>query len=147
MKGDCVYLSERDVHFPELSLGQTLDFALSTRGTSASINAIATSGHQVASLFGLEEVVQTQVGNHTIRGLSGGEKRRTSMAEAYIGGARVQCWDNSTRGFVTLPPITFPSKLPPTSISLDFLSLLLLSTLYPKLSNMIAGVCTGPLTK
>jgi ABC-type multidrug transport system ATPase subunit len=33
-----------------------------------------------------------------IRGLSGGEKRRTSIAEAFVGGAQFQCWDNSTRG-------------------------------------------------
>lgn len=100
MKGDCVYLSELDVHFPELSLGQTLDFALSTRAPRAPEDEFATSGKQVASLFGLERAIDTKVGNHLIRGLSGGEKRRTSIAEAYLGRARVQCWDNSTRGFV-----------------------------------------------
>lgn len=33
-----------------------------------------------------------------IRGVSGGEKKRTSIAEAMVTKASVQCWDNSTKG-------------------------------------------------
>lgn len=102
--GERVYLAELDVHFPELTLSQTLDFAASTRrsahpnrdltlgGTAPSIGRI------MASLFDLNEALDTPVGNTVIRGISGGEKRRTSIAEAYVGGAQLQCWDNSTRG-------------------------------------------------
>lgn len=42
--------------------------------------------------------MQTKVGNEFIRGVSGGEKKRVSIAEAMITKASVQCWDNSTRG-------------------------------------------------
>ncbi|KAK8060980.1 hypothetical protein PG996_010910 [Apiospora saccharicola] len=38
------------------------------------------------------------MGNHQIRGVSGGETRRTSIAEALMSNAQFQCWDNSTRG-------------------------------------------------
>lgn len=91
--GERVYLAELDVHFPDLSLGQTLGFAASTRN-----NADPAASHSVASLFGLRDAFDTLIGDTLIRGISGGEKRRTSIAEAYIGGAQLQCWDNSTRG-------------------------------------------------
>lgn len=93
-KGKRVYLAEYDSHFPELSLGQTLNFAVSTQERKPQPNA----GRNVAALFRLESSSDTKIGNATIRGISGGEKRRTSIAEAFLSGAQVQCWDNSTRG-------------------------------------------------
>lgn len=97
-KGERVYVAELDVHFPELTLGQTLEFAVSMRQPGADPNM----GRKVSSLLGLTEAFNTQVGNALIRGISGGEKRRTSIAEALIGGAQFQCWDNSTRGLDSL---------------------------------------------
>lgn len=44
------------------------------------------------------QIVHTKVGNEFVRGVSGGEKKRVSIAEAMITKASVQCWDNSTRG-------------------------------------------------
>ncbi|KAI1455296.1 ABC drug exporter AbcA [Annulohypoxylon moriforme] len=97
-KGERVYVAELDVHFPELTLGQTLDFAVSMRQKHPDPNR----GREVSSLFGLNEAFDTQIGDALIRGISGGEKRRTSIAEAFIGGAQLQCWDNSTRGLDSL---------------------------------------------
>ena len=42
--------------------------------------------------------MNTKVGNEYVRGVSGGEKKRVSIAEAMITRASVQAWDNSTRG-------------------------------------------------
>lgn len=42
--------------------------------------------------------MNTKVGNEFVRGISGGEKKRVSIAEAMITKASTQCWDNSTRG-------------------------------------------------
>lgn len=42
--------------------------------------------------------MDTKVGNEVVRGVSGGEKKRVSIAEAMITKASIQCWDNSTRG-------------------------------------------------
>ncbi|OTA55242.1 hypothetical protein K449DRAFT_176834 [Hypoxylon sp. EC38] len=98
-KGECIYLAELDAHFPELSLGQTLTFAASTREIGANSNAASQATAQdVAILFSLSGAFDTKMGNALIRGVSGGETRRTSIAEALISGAQVQCWDNSTRG-------------------------------------------------
>lgn len=98
-KGESIYLAELDVHFAELTLGQTLSFAASTRQTSQASNSASKAiGRDAAGLFGLLNAVDTKMGSAMIRGVSGGEKRRTSIAEALISGAKFQCWDNSTRG-------------------------------------------------
>ncbi|KAK3392792.1 AtrD, ABC-transporter [Podospora didyma] len=107
-KGESIYLAELDVHFPELTLGQTLSFAASTREKGADRNAISSKvGRNVASLFSLDGAIDTKVGDAMIRGLSGGEKKRTSLAEAFISGAPFQCWDNSTRGLDSSTALAF----------------------------------------
>lgn len=45
---------------------------------------------------------QTLIGSEMIRGVSGGEKKRTSIAEAFMAAAPIQAWDNTTRGLDSL---------------------------------------------
>ncbi|KAI8960633.1 putative ABC multidrug transporter [Daldinia sp. FL1419] len=98
-KGGCVYVAELDAHFPELTLGETLTFAAGTRSIESAQGAKPVAvGQNAAALFNLSTAFDTKIGNAIIRGLSGGEKRRTSLAEAFISGAQFQFWDNSTRG-------------------------------------------------
>ncbi|TAQ91217.1 hypothetical protein B7494_g440 [Chlorociboria aeruginascens] len=98
-KGESIYLAELDKHFPELSLGQTLTFAASTRETGTNSRAASQAmSRDVAALFGLLDAFDSKMGNALIRGVSGGETRRTSIAEALISRSQLQCWDNSTRG-------------------------------------------------
>lgn len=98
-KGERIYLAELDIHFPELTLGQTLTFAALARefGENCKARSRAT-GHDASTFFGLLPAFDTRMGNAMIRGVSGGEKRRTSIAEALINNSQFQCWDNSTRG-------------------------------------------------
>lgn len=107
-KGDCVYLAELDVHFPDLTLGQTLTFAAATREMSSDRNSEACRiARNVSSRFNLDAAFDTNIGNTMIRGISGGEKRRTSIAEVFISGAQFQCWDNSTRGLDSSTALDF----------------------------------------
>ncbi|KAF2261903.1 putative ABC multidrug transporter [Lojkania enalia] len=100
-KNEAMYVAELDVHFPELTLGQTLGFA--ARASPFGHGSSATEdGKLVASMFNLEKALRTPVGNDMIKGLSGGEKKRTSIAEAFMGRSQLQCWDNSTRGLDNL---------------------------------------------
>ncbi|KAI1355906.1 P-loop containing nucleoside triphosphate hydrolase protein [Xylaria sp. FL0043] len=111
-KGESIYLAELDEHLPELTLGNTLTFAASTRepvwGKPVEAPKISAD---VSVLFGLQGAYDTFMGNALIRGVSGGEKRRTSIAEALIGGAPLQCWDNSTRGLDSSTALEFVSLL------------------------------------
>lgn len=46
-----------------------------------------------------------------ISGVSGGERKRVSIAEATLSGAPLQCWDNSTRGLDSANAIEFCKTL------------------------------------
>ncbi|GKU09890.1 unnamed protein product, partial [Fusarium langsethiae] len=48
--------------------------------------------------LGIGHTKDTIVGNEYVRGVSGGERKRVSVAEVMSTQAVVQCWDNSTRG-------------------------------------------------
>lgn len=61
--------------------------------------------------FGLLHVGDTKVGDEYIRGLSGGERKRTSIAEAVLAGAPLMCWDNSTRGLDAAAALEFVKYL------------------------------------
>lgn len=101
---DLIYNPELDVHFPHLTVKQTLDFALAcktphTRVTGKSIQEhIDFNRDLLATVFGLRHTYSTKVGNDYVRGVSGGERKRTSIAEAMACEGKVYCWDNATRG-------------------------------------------------
>ena len=48
--------------------------------------------------FGIEHAKDTVVGNEIVRGVSGGERKRVSIAEVLVNRASVVAWDNSSRG-------------------------------------------------
>ncbi|KAF2675667.1 hypothetical protein K458DRAFT_471249 [Lentithecium fluviatile CBS 122367] len=113
-RADSIYVSELDVHFPELKVGETLSFAASMRNHKSSIhtsNEVRSVARQIGSIFGLASVIDTRLGDEMIRGVSGGEKKRVSIAEAYVSGARIQCWDNSTRGLDSMTALQFVQTL------------------------------------
>ncbi|KAI9848005.1 MAG: hypothetical protein M1838_000677 [Thelocarpon superellum] len=105
-RGDVLYNPEDDLHYATLTVRNTLEFALKTRTPGKDSRAEGESRSQyteeflrvVAKLFWIEHTLGTKVGNEMIRGVSGGEKKRVSIAEAMITKASTQCWDNSTRG-------------------------------------------------
>jgi ATP-binding cassette, subfamily G (WHITE), member 2, PDR len=134
-RGECIYQAEVDIHFPQLTVGQTLEFAAQARGMivptfphitrdslyySARYNGSplwrdpsqcsnfhcqrSVHWHAVAprnripgvtreqyakhmrdvimAVFGLGHTLNTKVGNDFVRGISGGERKRVSIAEA-----------------------------------------------------------------
>lgn len=103
-RGECIYQAEVDVHFPQLSVGQTLNFAAQARAPRNRIPGVSRELYAkhmtdvIMAVFGLSHTFNTKVGNDFIRGVSGGERKRVSIAEAALGGSPLQAWDNSTRG-------------------------------------------------
>ena len=61
--------------------------------------------------YGLSHTVNTKVGNDYIRGVSGGERKRVSIAEASLCGANIECWDNATRGLDAATALEFVRAL------------------------------------
>lgn len=63
------------------------------------------------AVFGLSHTINTKVGNDFIRGVSGGERKRVSIAEAALGQSPLQAWDNSTRGLDSATALEFVKTL------------------------------------
>ena len=100
-RGDVIYCPEDDIHFPTLTVQETLGFAARTRIPSRDARLKGSSRSQyvdsitgiLATVFGLRHVKNTKVGNAAIRGVSGGERKRVSIAEALATRARLGAWD------------------------------------------------------
>lgn len=100
------YNPEDDLHYATLTVAQTLNFALQTRtpGKESRNPGETREEYQktflsaITKLFWIEHTMDTKIGNELIHGISGGEKKRVSIAEAMITKSSTGCWDNSTRG-------------------------------------------------
>jgi ATP-binding cassette, subfamily G (WHITE), member 2, PDR len=116
-RGECVYQAEVDVHFPQLTVGQTLAFAAEARTPSNRIPGVTRKQYAehmrdvIMAVFGLSHTINTKVGNDFVRGVSGGERKRVSIAEAALGRSPLQCWDNSTRGLDSATALEFVKTL------------------------------------
>ncbi|OQD89391.1 hypothetical protein PENANT_c002G07605 [Penicillium antarcticum] len=112
-RGEAIFAGENDVHFPMLSVGDTLSFAAHARAPRelpAGLKAGEFSmlvRDAIMAMFGISHTANTVVGNDFIRGISGGERKRVSIAEALLSDAALQCWDNSTRGLDSANAIEF----------------------------------------
>ncbi|KAG8426770.1 hypothetical protein J3459_007818 [Metarhizium acridum] len=105
---ETIYLPEEDKHIPSLTVRQTLEFALrmgapkSHRGGSN----ISDAASELAAVFGLEHALHS-----TASVISGGERKRLSIAEVLASGSSVQCFDNSTRGLDSSTALDFVKAL------------------------------------
>lgn len=104
-KGEVVYNQEVDKHFPHLTVGETLEHAAALRVPSKrpfNISRQELVKHitqVVMAVYGLSHTFNTKVGNDFVRGVSGGERKRVSIAEMAIAGKpqviRVDCVDEA----------------------------------------------------
>ncbi|KAH8110884.1 P-loop containing nucleoside triphosphate hydrolase protein [Phellopilus nigrolimitatus] len=112
-RGDVIYCPEDDVHFPTLTVEQTIYFAAKARAPRRSVRS-EYHDHITAvltTIFGLRHVKDFPVGNVSQRSISGGEKRRVSICEALAARALLGCWDNSTRGLDVSTALEFGRAL------------------------------------
>ncbi|KAF5011460.1 hypothetical protein FDECE_2425 [Fusarium decemcellulare] len=118
-KGETTYNQEVDKHFPHLTVGQTLEFAAACRMPSNRALGIASSRSEacetatkiVMAVCGLSHTYNTKVGNDFIRGVSGGERKRVSIAEMMLAQSPVAAWDNSTRGLDSATALKFAQTI------------------------------------
>jgi ATP-binding cassette, subfamily G (WHITE), member 2, SNQ2 len=116
-RGEAVYNQEDDVHHATLTVEQTLGFALDTKipGKRAGGLSKAQFKEQVITtllkMFNIEHTRHTVVGDAFVRGVSGGERKRVSIAEMMITNACILSWDNSTRGLDASTALDFIKSL------------------------------------
>lgn len=117
-KGEIVYNQEVDKHFPHLTVGETLEFAARVRTPQRrlieGVSREQWAKHFAAAtmaVFGLSHTYNTKVGNDFVRGVSGGERKRVSIAEMALAGSPIAAWDNSTRGLDAATALEFTKSL------------------------------------
>ncbi|AOA61172.1 Plasma membrane ATP-binding cassette (ABC) transporter [Komagataella phaffii CBS 7435] len=129
-RGEVVYSAETDVHFPQLTVGDTLKFAARMRtpqNRPEGISREAYANHLAdvyMATYGLSHTRGTRVGNDLVRGVSGGERKRVSIAEVSLCGAQLQCWDNATRGLDAATALEFIKALKTQTSILDTTALI-----------------------
>lgn len=116
-RGEAIYTAEIDVHFPMLTVGETLTFAAQARAPRhlpEGVDKMTYANHLrdvTMAMFGISHTINTRVGNEYIRGVSGGERKRVTISEATLSRAPLQCWDNSTRGLDSANAVEFCKTL------------------------------------
>ena len=94
-RGEVVYNPEDDLHLPSLSVWQTLKFSLlnkTKKREKAEINIILEA---FLKMFAISHTRRTVIGDEFIRGISGGERKRVSIAETLSTKNSVACWDGN----------------------------------------------------
>lgn len=116
-RGEVIYQAEEDIHFPHLTVGQTLQFASRARTPKNRLPGVSREHYAthlrdvVMAVFGMSHTINTKVGNELVRGVSGGERKRVSIAEVVLCQSPIQCWDNSTRGLDSATALEFAKTL------------------------------------
>jgi len=116
-RGDVTYCPEDDIHFPTLTVDQTLSFAVRNRTPATRLpgqtreDYVEDTTTVLMKVLGLYRSKHTLVGNAQIQGVSGGERKRVSIAETLGSAGSLGTWDNSTRGLDSSTALEFVRTL------------------------------------
>ncbi|KAK5415167.1 ATP-binding cassette transporter snq2 [Exophiala xenobiotica] len=116
-QGETVYNQEDDVFLPTLTVKQTLGFALDMKTPGERVGGLSKAEFKekitrmLLQMFNIEHTQDTLVGDAYIRGVSGGERKRVSIAEMMTTNASVCCWDNTTRGLDASTALDYAKSL------------------------------------
>ena len=110
-RGEVNYNPEDDQHLPTLTVWQTLKFSLLNKTRKREKQEINVIVEALMRIFGIGHTRYTLVGNEYIRGVSGGERKRVSIAETLATKSTVVCWDNSTRGLDASTALDYANSL------------------------------------
>lgn len=87
------YCGEDDIFLPKLTVKNTLDFANNCLNDS-NIDEL----NEIISILGLQDCKNNIIGNEFLIGCSGGEIKRTSIAESILSPAKILLMDKITTG-------------------------------------------------
>ncbi len=110
-RGEVIYNPEDDQHMPQLTVWQTLKFALLNKTRKSDRGQMSIVIDALLKMFGITHTKYTAVGNEYVPGVSGGERKRVSIAETLATKSTVICWDNSTRGLDASTALDYANSL------------------------------------
>ena len=102
----CQYVQQVDEHLPQLTVRETLEFIHQNCSVDPEAYGLAPTcpgGHagrvqDIMDLLHLEACKNTVIGNDLVRGVSGGEKKRVTVAEGLLTEARFLALDEISTG-------------------------------------------------
>ncbi|KAJ5835346.1 hypothetical protein N7447_001372 [Penicillium robsamsonii] len=113
-----MFNNEDDLHFPTLTVNRTMKFALRNKIPNERPehlrnrkDFVQNQRDDILGSLGIGHTKKNLVGNEYIRGVSGGERKRVSLAEVLAGQSPVQMWDNPTRGLDSKSAVEFARML------------------------------------
>ena len=112
-RGEYSYQAELDVHFSTLTVKETLDTAAEARCSRQHQTRLGRRTHlqilrdTVLTKLGLLHASDIKAGGQNLPGLSGGERKRLSIAEVLVSSSLLQFWDNCTRGLDSINALHF----------------------------------------
>ncbi|ORX81260.1 hypothetical protein K493DRAFT_320718 [Basidiobolus meristosporus CBS 931.73] len=115
--GEVAYNPEDDFHFPTLTVKETMDFALKCKTPGKRLpdetkkSFVQNVRDTLLKMFGLSHTLDTLVGNEYVRGVSGGERKRLSIAEQMAARAAINLWDGSTKGLDASSALSYVKSL------------------------------------
>ena len=110
-RGEVNYNPEDDQHFPALNVWQTLKFSLLNKTKKREKGEIDIIIDALMKMFGIRHTANTLIGNEMVPGVSGGERKRVSIAETLATKSTVVAWDNSTRGLDASTALDYANSL------------------------------------
>ncbi|KAM7198531.1 putative ABC transporter [Rhypophila sp. PSN 637] len=110
-RGEVVYNGEDDQHMPSLTVYQTLKFSLLNKTRKHLRDDMELIIDALLRMFAIKHTKATLVGDAYVRGVSGGERKRVSIAETLATKSTVACWDNSTRGLDASTALDYAKSL------------------------------------
>ncbi|KAI9319048.1 ABC-2 type transporter-domain-containing protein [Dichotomocladium elegans] len=140
-RGQVIYNAEEDQHYPTLTTRQTLQFALRCKTPGSRLpdetknDFVEKIIYLLGNMLGLTKQMPTIVGNAFVRGLSGGERKRLSIAEVMTTQSSINCWDCSTRGLDAASALDYVRSL---RIMTDVFKKTTVSTLYQASNSIFA---------
>ncbi|KAL9072295.1 MAG: hypothetical protein Q9157_005144 [Trypethelium eluteriae] len=110
-RGEVNYNPEDDKHMASLNVIQTFTFALMNKTKRRAREEIDIIANALMRMFGISHTKYTLVGDEYTPGVSGGERKRVSIAETLAAKSAVICWDNSTRGLDASTALDYAKSL------------------------------------
>lgn len=100
-KNKIAYVQSTDIHIGEFTVQENLYFAAKLKyGDKLTNDECLKLCHDVATSLGLENALNVQVGTALIKGISGGQKKRLSIAIELLDVPSVLCLDEPTSGLL-----------------------------------------------
>ena len=100
-----VYVGQTDIHFPTLTVKETLAFAAENScastvpfGDPVLDQMERERAERLIHMIGLEEATNTIIGNDLMRGVSGGQRKRVTLGEMLITNSRAYFLDEVSTG-------------------------------------------------